>query len=51
MILKYIHTDNKKEIINLSLDVNITDKWIAIDAKDKLEFIKKFLPAFYSGQK
>jgi len=51
MILEYIHTDNSKEIIDLNLDVKITDKWVSINAKDKLEFITKFLPAFYSGQK
>lgn len=51
MILEYIHTDNSKEIINLDLNVKTTDEWIRINANDKLEFIKKFLPSFHSGQK
>ena len=51
MILEYIHTDNSKETIDLNLDVKTTDKWIGINAKNKLDFITKFLPAFYSGQK
>ncbi|MEN8302459.1 MAG: AMP-binding protein [Campylobacterota bacterium] len=51
MILKYIHSDNTKELIELDLDVNTTSRWINISSSNKLEFIKVFLPAFYSGQK
>lgn len=51
MILEYIHVDNSKEIIKLDLNKKITDDWIHINLKNKLEFIKEFLPAFISGQK
>lgn len=51
MILNYIHSDNSKEKIELDLEVPIKDDWINISSKNKLEFIKTFLPAFMSGQK
>lgn len=51
MILKYIHADNSKEILELDLNKKTTNKWINISTKNKLEFIKEFLPAFSSGQK
>ena len=51
MILDYIHSDNTKESITLNLNTKVTDTWINISSKNKLEFIKEFLPAFSSGQK
>lgn len=51
MILNYIHSDNSKELIELDFDTKTTDGWINIALTNKLEFIKSFLPAFYSGQK
>lgn len=51
MILDYIHADNSRERIELDLDTAINDKWLNISSKNKLEFIKTFLPAFQSGQK
>lgn len=51
MILDYIHSDNSKESIELDLDIKPTNAWININTKNKLDFIKEFLPAFSSGQK
>lgn len=51
MILKYIHRDNQREVIALAKSAKSTDKWINISSKNKLEFIKEFLPLFASGQK
>ncbi len=51
MILNYIHSDNSKEKLELNLEVSTKDEWINISSKNKLEFIKTFLPAFMSGQK
>lgn len=51
MILNYIHADNSKESFELNLDVDISDEWLNVSSKNKLEFIKTFLPFFYSGQK
>jgi acyl-coenzyme A synthetase/AMP-(fatty) acid ligase len=49
--LEYIHKDSSREIINIDLNQEISDEWINIDFTSKKEFIQKFLPAFYSGQK
>jgi len=51
MILEYIHSDNSKEEVKLDLDVEVSEDWINISTTNKLEFIKKFLPSFSSGQK
>lgn len=51
MILSYIHSDNSKERFELDLDVKTRDEWLNISSKNKLDFIKTFLPFFYSGQK
>ncbi len=51
MIVNYIHADNKRERFPLDLDVSVNEEWLYIDSKNKLEFIKRFLPAFYSSQK
>jgi acyl-coenzyme A synthetase/AMP-(fatty) acid ligase len=51
MILEYIRRDSSREIININLNKEISDEWINIDSTSKLEFIKKFLPAYHSGQK
>ncbi|WP_321778436.1 class I adenylate-forming enzyme family protein [Sulfurimonas sp.] len=51
MILTYIHADNTKENISIKTTTKVKKSWINIDALSKIEFIKQFLPAFYSGQK
>ncbi|MDB2562665.1 AMP-binding protein, partial [Sulfurimonas sp.] len=51
MILEYIFADNSREIIDLKRNIEVSDKWVNINLKSKLEFIKEFLPAFYNGQK
>lgn len=51
MILEYIFADNSREIIDLDKNIDVSDKWVNINLKSKLEFIKEFLPAFNSGQK
>lgn len=51
MILDYIHADNSREREELQLEVATSDEWVHISSKNKQEFIKTFLPAFYSGQK
>ena len=51
MILTYIHADNTKETVSLKNSVEVKKDWLHIDALSKIEFIKEFLPAFYSGQK
>jgi acyl-coenzyme A synthetase/AMP-(fatty) acid ligase len=51
MIVNYIHADSTRERFSLNLDVPINREWLYIDSKNKFEFIKHFLPAFYSFQK
>lgn len=51
MIFEYIHSDNFREVIDLSSDVTITPEYKYFKASNKREFIKTFLPAFISGQK
>jgi len=51
MILTYIHADNTKETVSLETTTEVKKDWLHIDALSKIEFIKEFLPAFYSGQK
>ncbi len=51
MILEYIHPDGNKEVIELNLEQEISQNWIDIKSNNKIEFIKKFLPAYNSGQK
>lgn len=51
MILEYIHLDNTKEMIKINFDAVTKDNWIYINNKNKLEFIKDFLSAYYTGQK
>ncbi|MFC2074598.1 AMP-binding protein, partial [Campylobacterota bacterium] len=51
MIFDYIHTNGEKEEVTLSLEQEIDSKWVHINTTNKLEFIKKFLPAYHSGQK
>lgn len=51
MILEYIHPDANKEIIELNLEQEISKNWVDIKSNNKIEFIKKFLPAYNSGQK
>ncbi len=51
MILEYINKDSSREIIDIALYKDISDKWINISSSSKKEFIKEFLPAFSSGQK
>ncbi|MDF1874728.1 AMP-binding protein [Sulfurimonas sp. SAG-AH-194-I05] len=51
MLLEYIHTDNSKEIIPLNNSYIKSEEWIILQAKNKLEFIQKFIPAFNAGQK
>ena len=51
MIFEYIdHKGDKKEI-TLEKSVKTDKNWEYIDFKDKLEFIKKFVPRYKSGQK
>lgn len=51
MILEYINLNNSREIISINKKAKTVDRWIKINAKNKLEFIKEFLPLFMSGQK
>ena len=51
MILEYIHSDNSHELIKISDSSVINDKWEYLQAANKLEFIKKFIPSYLSGQK
>lgn len=50
MILEYINKDNIKEKINFDTYTSI-DNWVNIESSYKLDFIKKFIPAFQNGQK
>lgn len=51
MILEYIHLDGSREIIDLEKGVAITSKWDYIQTKNKLDFIKSFIPKYLGGQK
>jgi len=51
MILEYIHGDNSRERIVLPKEVEIVDSWEYIQTSTKLEFIKKFIPNYLSGQR
>lgn len=51
MILEYIHPDGNKEIIELNLEQETSHNWVDIKSNNKIEFIKKFIPAYNSGQK
>ena len=51
MILEYIHPDGSKEVVELNLEQEISQGWVDIKSNSKIEFIKKFLPAYNSGQK
>lgn len=51
MILEYIKVDNTREFIDLDIDLQVKEDWISLDSKNKVEFIKKFLWAFYNNQK
>jgi len=51
VILKYIYPDNSVEMIEFDLQVNTTPQYKLISSSNKLEYIKKFLPLFISGQK
>ena len=51
MILEYIQSDNSKVTVDINYEVNITSEYQYIEASNKLEYVKTFLPAFLSGQK
>ncbi|MCF6308976.1 MAG: AMP-binding protein [Sulfurimonas sp.] len=51
MILEYINPNNLKEKIDIEFTTKTSSDWININSSNKLEFIKKFLPAYYSGQR
>ena len=51
MILKHINVDGSREIVKLDLNRKISKDWIHINSKNKLDFIKEFLPSFINGQK
>lgn len=51
MIFEYINSDNSREEVFLESGVNTTQDYKHIQAINKKEFIKEFLPAFISGQK
>ncbi|MCD6173924.1 MAG: AMP-binding protein [Sulfurimonas sp.] len=51
MILKYIHPDNSIEMLEFDFEVETSKNYKFISSSNKLEYIKKFLPLFVSGQK
>jgi len=51
MILEYIYADNSRQKVDLELNIQTTKKWIHINKKNKFEFIKEFLPLYFSGQR
>lgn len=51
MIFEYIHSDGKKEIIDLEKKIDVEGDWQYIQTSSKLEFIKLFIPKFLSAQK
>jgi len=51
MILEYIHGDNSRERLELPHKVEVSERFEYINSSNKLEYIKKFLPSFHSGQK
>jgi acyl-coenzyme A synthetase/AMP-(fatty) acid ligase len=51
MILEYINADNTRDRVELHSHTAVTPEWIHIDASNKLDFLKRFIPAFASGQK
>jgi acyl-coenzyme A synthetase/AMP-(fatty) acid ligase len=51
MIFQYIHTSGVREDIEVSSKTNITKSWLYLKASNKLEFLKKFIPAYLNGQK
>lgn len=51
MILQYIDSSNIKKEVKLDYEMSVSSDWMSIDSITKLEFIKKFIPSYFSGQK
>jgi len=51
MILEYININGSRQKVNLNLHRKISKDWVYINGKNKLDFIKEFLPSFANGQK
>ena len=51
MIFEYIDSQNIKTKIDLESSCDTNDEWEYIQSLNKLEFIKKFIPRYLSGQK
>lgn len=51
MKLEYIHSDGRKELINIDEKYLAGEEWEHFSSVNKLEFIKKFIPRFKSGQR
>ncbi len=51
MILEYIHGDNSRELIEFDMSTQTSSEFKYVSSSNKLEYIKKFIPAFHNHQK
>ncbi len=51
MTLEYIHRDNSRELIKFEHKIKTTSKFEYLSSSNKLEYVKKFVPAFHNHQK
>ena len=51
MIFEYINSDNTREIVPLNKEVNISNRWQTIDAKNKREFVEIFYAYYKANQR